>query len=219
MKFVQAVKSYKGAVEGWTTRGTIFNVGKEHKPGLRTMTEQRAKQVLHAGLCIEYVEGDAQLKAAPNDPVVLKDDALRQRAREASMASRAQQRQDSRRRTKVDPPPSNKTPPPAKNPPPPRRAADVPRPSQAALTKEKSTAGGQTGAAQDSSSSSPADPPAAESTGKRRGIRRGDSEHRKRLRGGSRSTKAGDSSETPTRSTAPTSTGGSNAKASPDSPA
>lgn len=217
MKFVQAVKSYKGAVEGWTTRGTIFNVGKEHKPGLRTVTEQRAKQMLQAGLAVEYVEGDAQMKPDANDPVVVKGAALRQREQEAALAARSNARADSRRRTKVDPPPSNKGAS-SKNPPTPRRAADVPRQSPPALTSEKSTAGGPTGPAQDSSSSSPADPPANESTGRRRGLRRGDSEAQKRLRGGSRSTKPGDSSPTPTRSTAPTSNGGNTAKASPDSP-
>lgn len=202
MQFTQAIKSYNNPkAEGWVVTGEIFNVGKEHRPGLRTITVLRAKQLVDARLHVEYRDGDARMSPGDNDPVATK-------LRVQSAAQGQQQRQDNRRQTKVDPPPQTKAPTrQPRNPPTPRRAADVTRQSEAPTqTRQTSTAGGPTGQAQPSQSSSPVDPAAKPSTGKRRGMRRGDPAAQKRA--GLRSTKAGDSSPTETRSTAPTATGG-----------
>lgn len=210
MKMTQAVKSYNNPkTEGWVTKGTIFNVGREHRPGLPVITATRAKQCVDAKLHIEYREGDAVLKPDQGDPIVARQQAYAQRV--------AQQRQDNRRQTKVDPPPSMKGPPqkPAtrqeKNPPQPRRVNNATRQSpETGQSTENSTNGGPTGATPDSQSSSQAAPAAKPSIGTRRGMRRGDQEAAKRA--GLPSTRRTASSRKPTPSTAPTGTGGDTGK-------
>lgn len=212
MKFTQAVKSYNNPkLEGWVTQGTIFNVGKVHREGLRVITAARADQLIKARLHVEYSEGDTVLAPSKNDPVAAKVTA--RKAAGGAAKPTQQERQDDRRQTKVDPPPVRKEPRQDPRPTAPRRAADVVRQPSPQTTPplQKSDAGSPTGQTRASQSSSAAAPAAKPSTGQRRGMRRGDAAAVKRA--GSQSTKPGASSPKETPSTEPTGPGGNTEKA------
>lgn len=229
MKFIQAVKSYNGKPEGWTLTGTIFNVGQAHKDGLTTITEMRAKQLIQAGMAIEYVEGDTVKQPNARDPVLVKRVAKEMLARDLRVnmdgeplsPPQVKKRNAPGRQTKVDPPPQTKRTP--KNdpnpPPPPRVGAGRRRASQTteSPSKESTPPGGQTGPAPGSASSSAAEKASPPSTGPKRGMRRGDAAHKKRESASSRSTIAGGQSPGQTASTDQTGPGGASTKASENS--
>lgn len=231
MDFIVCNKTYRGDPEGWTTKGTIMNVGTEHREGLKTVAANRAKELVQRGLCAEYLEGDPVPKPDKGDPIKEKLDRLNAQrdriGRRRATSAVPQERQDTRRQTKVDPPAQDKgktAPAPAggkqnPRPPAPRRASAASSSTAtppAPPAPNTSPAGGPTGQAQSSASSSPVDPAAKKSTGQPRGMRRGTPEHGARS-ASARSTKAGASTQRPTPSTAPTGAGGASAKDADDS--
>lgn len=234
MKFTQALKGYQNErAEGWVQRHQIFNVGQEHKPGLKTITESRARDLVNIGLHRWWGETEALEAPDPNDPVTTRAQAkadleakalptapAKTSTRAKMTAQPHKKKVAPARQTKVDPPPQRKQP---ANPPAPAKVRDKGRQkkTKAQITESQpqttSPDGGQTGAQPDSSSSSQEDQVAAQSTSKRRGIRRGEPAYKARQQrqsAGSQSTTPTDLSPGPTPSTEPTGLGGATTRGS-----
>lgn len=170
MDFTVAKKSYHNEVDGgWVTKGQIFNVGQEHKPGLVTISPARAADTVRLRLHDEWREGAPVPRPSSTDPMVVRNEASQALMRSMSGG----------RSTKVNPPKKKVVEPPPKtpgqgqspNPGPPRRVGGPAR-QEESPAPESLTPGGPTGEGQTSPSSSAADTASKGSTGKQRGTRR-----------------------------------------------